>query len=172
MNFIKFLFRKELLRDVYPHATWFQVQKFRARRSAILIGRAVVLTATIVTVGAASIFGYSIYNGNTVEVAEAQVITQVVEAPAPIMDRIADCESGNGKPGSATQTRNGQVLISINTNGTYDQGKFQINSIHNKEAASLGDNLATEEGNTAYAHYLYATKGTGDWASSQHCWAR
>jgi hypothetical protein len=28
------------------------------------------------------------------------------------------------------------------------------------------------EGNTAYAKFLYANKGTGDWSSSQHCWAR
>ncbi len=95
-----------------------------------------------------------------------------VEAKTPIMDRIADCESGNGKPGSASQTRNGQVLIAINTNGTYDQGKFQINSIWNKKAAELGFNLATEEGNTGFAKWMYQNKGTGDWASSQKCWSR
>lgn len=98
--------------------------------------------------------------------------TITVEAKAPIMDRIADCESGNGTVGSATQFKNGQVLISINSNGTYDQGKYQINSIHNKEASALGFNLATEEGNTDYAKYLYANAGTSDWASSQKCWAK
>ncbi len=107
----------------------------------------------------------------------SKVIAQVpevvtVEAKTPIMDRIANCESGNGTAGSATQFKNGQVLISLNTNGTYDQGKFQINSIHNKEASTLGFNLATEEGNTAYAKYLYANKGTVDWSSSAHCWMK
>ncbi len=105
---------------------------------------------------------------STVTYAESQ--PQVLEAKSPVLDRIADCESGNGKAGSATQLKNGQVLISLNTNGTYDQGKYQINSIHNKEASAMGFNLATEEGNTAYAKYLYANKGTGDWSSSSHCW--
>jgi hypothetical protein len=53
-----------------------------------------------------------------------------------------------------------------------DVGKCQINSIHFKEATSLGFDLMTAEGNTAYAKYLYANKGTGDWYSSQKCWAR
>ncbi len=77
---------------------------------------------------------------STITYAESQ--PQVIEAKSPVLDRIADCESGNGTKGSATQLKNGQVLISLNTNGTYDQGKYQINSIHNKEASSLGFNLA------------------------------
>lgn len=109
--------------------------------------------------------------GDTVEAAIPQTI--VVEAPAPILDRIADCESGNkGEAGSASQTKDGQVLIHINNNGTYDIGKFQINSIHNAEATKLGFNLATEEGNSGYAKYLYQNRGTQDWSSSAHCWQR
>lgn len=106
----------------------------------------------------------------TAQVPEVQVVT--LEAKAAVMDRIADCESGNGKAGSATQFRNGQVVINVNTNGTYDQGKYQINSIHNAAATKLGFNLATEEGNTGFAKWMYANLGTGDWFSSQKCWGR
>ncbi len=113
-------------------------------------------------------FGGLFYSTHDVE-----AITTTVEAASPIMDRIADCESGNGKAGSASQYgKSGQVLISVNTNGTVDIGKFQINSIHNAEATKLGFNLSTEEGNTAYAKYLYSTKGTTDWASSYKCWSK
>lgn len=114
--------------------------------------------------------GAMLYSTSTVEASAPQIIQ--VEAAAPVLDRIADCESGNGKPGSATQFRNGQVLIAMNTNGTYDQGKYQINSIHNAAAAKLGFNLATEEGNAAYAKWMYANVGTGDWYSSEKCWKR
>lgn len=100
--------------------------------------------------------------------------TQVVaEAPsyiAPIMERIAGCESGDGKVGSGTQFKNGQVVIHVNTNGTYDQGKYQINSIHNADAAKHGFNLATEEGNKGYAYFMFENLGTSDWASSSGCW--
>lgn len=131
------------------------------------IRRAVQATAVVAVLALAVAYGGAFYSTSTVT-----ATTNVVDAPSPILDRIAACESGNGTPGSASETRNGQVLIHINSNGTYDQGKFQINSIHNAEAAKLGDDLATDAGNTAYARYLYANEGTGDWASSEHCWAR
>jgi hypothetical protein len=131
------------------------------------IRRAVQCTAAAAILTLVFAAGGAFFSTSTVT-----ATTNVVNAPSPILDRIADCESGNGQPGSATETKNGQVLIHINSNGTYDQGKFQINSIHNAEAAKLGDDLATDAGNTAYARYLYANEGTGDWASSQKCWAR
>lgn len=94
-----------------------------------------------------------------------------VEMTAPVLDRISDCESGTGKVGSASQfNKAGQVLVHVNTNGTYDIGKYQINSIHNADATKRGFNLSTEEGNTGYAKYMYANLGTGDWSSSQACW--
>jgi hypothetical protein len=132
-------------------------------------GKAIVRWS-LITAAAYAIFliGALTYSTSTVTAS-----TSVVEAPAPIMDRIADCESGNGTLGSANQKgKNGQLAINVNTNGTVDVGKYQINSIHFKEAASLGYDLMTEEGNTAYAKWLYANKGTGDWASSARCWVR
>lgn len=115
--------------------------------------------------------GAFLYSTSTVS-AENVIVATSTEQEAPVLSRIEDCESGNGKPGSHTQFRNGQVLISINTNGTYDQGEYQINSIHNKDASNRGYNLATEEGNAGYAKYMFENLGTGDWSSSEHCWKR
>ncbi len=104
---------------------------------------------------------------------EAQVVTREVpvlvtaEASiAPVLARIAKCESGS------SQFKEGQVLIHVNSNGSYDQGKYQINSIHNAAAAKLGFNLATEEGNEGFANWMYLNLGTGDWYSSEKCWKK
>lgn len=101
----------------------------------------------------------------------AQTVT--LEAPTPILDRIAACESGNGKPGSGRQfDAKGNVIEHLNHNGSLDVGKFQLNlsPAHVSEMAKLGDDPLTLEGNTAYAKFLYENRGTGDWASSAHCW--
>lgn len=105
--------------------------------------------------------------------ADAQIVYQSkevvvqVEADAPVLDRIAKCESGN------TQfAKDGQVLVHVNKNGTWDVGKYQINSIHGGTATKLGMNLYTEDGNTAFAKWMYANLGTGDWAASQSCWKK
>jgi hypothetical protein len=81
------------------------------------------------------------------------------------MVRIAKCESGNNQ-----FDKNGQVLIHVNTDGSYDIGRYQVNSVHEKEATKLGFNLMDEKDNTAYAKYLYENRGTGDWYSSRSCW--
>lgn len=128
----------------------------------------VVLTSIALVAGGV---GAIVFSSSTVTAQVPQVIT--VEAKAPILDRIADCESGNGKTGTGSQlNKNGQVVLNVNTNGTVDIGKYQINTIHEAEATKLGFNLFTLEGNTAYAKYMYANYGTGDWASSQGCWKK
>lgn len=118
--------------------------------------------------------GYAVFmiggfvnQASTVNADVPQTITVEKEMAAPVLDRIAKCESG----GSQT-AKDGQVVIHVNTNGTWDIGKYQINSIHGADATKRGFNLYTEEGNTAYAKYMYANLGTGDWSSSQGCWKR
>lgn len=85
----------------------------------------------------------------------------------PVMERISQCES-RGQQFS----KDGTPLTNTNPNGTVDVGKFQINmsAEHIKESAKLGFNVLTEEGNTAYAMYLYTHIGTGPWSSSAYCW--
>jgi len=38
------------------------------------LGRAVLLTAAVILIGATSVFGYNVYTGNTIQVAEAQAM--------------------------------------------------------------------------------------------------
>jgi len=54
-----------------------------------------------------------------------------VETVAPVMERIAKCESGN------THYRNGQVIFNANKGGSVDIGLYQINSIWNKKATEM-----------------------------------
>lgn len=50
-------------------------------------------------------------------------------------------------------------------------GVFQFfNVIHQGPAELLGFNLATLDGNMAYARYLHAQSGTTPWNSSKSCW--
>lgn len=100
--------------------------------------------------------------------------TITVEAKAPIMDRIADCESGNGTVGSASQMgKDGQVIIHVNAPGNgFDIGYMQINNSWDAQATKLGFNLYTENGNRAFGAWLYANIGTQPWQSSYHCWAK
>lgn len=125
-------------------------------------------TLVLLVAFGAGAFGAAYFSTSTVS-----AVTTVVPAPAPVLDRIADCESGTGKSGSGSQFRsNGEVVTNTNTNGSVDVGKYQINmnAGHIKEMAKLGFNPLTEEGNKAYAEYIYQNHGTGDWSSSSHCW--
>lgn len=125
--------------------------------SVLWIASGMVALTTAFTLG-----GF-FFSSDTVEAAPVQIIT----APSPILDRIALCESHNSQ-----LNPNGQVLVHVNTNGTVDIGRFQINSIHEAEATKLGFDLFTDKGNTGYANWLYANRGTSDWQSSQHCWGK
>lgn len=99
----------------------------------------------------------------------------MVTPQTPILDRIADAESGGCKPGQGHQfNSNGTPVTHVNKDGSVDVGKYQINlSVsHLNEMTKLGFNPLTEEGNTAYAKWLYANRGTMDWQASAGCWAK
>lgn len=86
---------------------------------------------------------------------------------APVMVRIAKCESGfvHYDP-----SRPDGVLKNPNSSA---RGVFQIlTSAHGKRAKRLGHDLWTLEGNLAYAKYLYRQNGTRDWNASRHCWGK
>lgn len=105
---------------------------------------------------------------------EITVTTETIIAPAPVLERIADCESGNGTKGSATHHgKSGQVLMIANPNGTVDVGKYQINLFYwGAKATELGLDLTKETDNRQMAEYIYSNNGTGDWSSSAKCWKR
>lgn len=144
---------KKIIRKVLRSVLWF----IKAR---------VLPTAIIGLVGI--MIGAASFSSSTVTAVTQEVVKEVeVKGYAAVMDRIAQCESGGKQFG-----KHGQVIININTNGTYDQGKYQINSIHNGTATNLGYNLATEEGNEGFAYWMYENLGTRDWYSSEKCWRK
>lgn len=85
---------------------------------------------------------------------------------------IADCESGDGSPGSGKQFNEDGTLVQ-NPKSTA-VGKYQIMaSLHEERAKAMGLDIRTEEGNEKYARILYEEFGTKDWEAdpkSQACW--
>lgn len=157
---LKVIFNFKLMCDFYPHATRWQQVKWH-------IGRGVRNTSIVglfVLVGSVSAGVYRQLSPVTVY-ADKEVIKEV-EAPAPVMDRIAKCESNN------SHYKNGQVLIKPNVNGTVDIGRYQVNSVWNKKATEMGLDLTKEADNKTFAMWIYKNRGTQDWYSSVNCWSK
>ena len=100
-----------------------------------------------------------------VEKVKEVIINQ--EIKYPVLDRIAECESGNKHYGES-----GQVLLMGNTNKTVDIGRYQINTVWFKKASELGLDLTREEDNYKMAVYIYTNHGTEPWVYSKKCWAK
>lgn len=98
----------------------------------------------------------------------AAPVEKIVVANSPVLERIAKCESSNGH-----YSKNGQVQVHANTNGTVDVGQYQINvQVWGAKATELGFDIFTKEGNKAMAEWIYANKGTEPWYSSKACWSK
>lgn len=83
---------------------------------------------------------------------------------APAMVEIARCES------KFRHYTDGGVVLRGGAGGDM-VGVFQFyEAVHAAQAATLGLNLATLEGNLAYAKHVYDTQGTTPWNSSRLCW--
>ncbi len=150
------------LKDIYPYATKFEVFKFKFAKfvyKSFVYSFIGITAVTLFFVGWAS----GMYTSVVTKV-QAEPNSPVVEALAPVMERIAHCES------SGTHTKNGQVIFKANTDGSVDIGLYQINSVHNKEASKLGYDLTNEKDNEAFALYLYHNYGTSPWSASAKCW--
>lgn len=109
------------------------------------------------------------------------VETVEIEAAAPVLDRIAQCESHNShtctdaliKVGLCSASEKGQVVVNANGNKTVDVGKYQINLYYwGAKASAMSINLFEEEGNERMAKWIYANYGTGDWSASAKCWKK
>ena len=122
----------------------------------------IVLTSIVVGIFEAG----SYLNPAKIVLPPTQVIKEV-PAQAPILDRIAKCESGGNHYGPS-----GQVLMTGNTNKTVDVGKYAINSVWFKKATELGLDITKEEDNKKMAEWIYQNRGTGDWSASSKCWNR
>ena len=99
---------------------------------------------------------------------QAQTVREYVEeyfADAPIMIAIAECESQFKQ-----YDKRGDVVKNPNSTAI---GIFQImSSIHREPAKDMGLDIASIEGNLAYARQLYEEKGTQPWNASKACWMR
>lgn len=84
------------------------------------------------------------------------IIRKVWRRDAAIGIAIARCESG-----LRAEAFNGR-----NTNGTWDAGLFQVNTIHGIAKETLFEPYA----NAGFAYALYTEQGTTPWNSSKHCW--
>ena len=83
---------------------------------------------------------------------------------AEVMKAVADCESTDTHIGSHGRVYRGEK-------NRHDVGAFQINEdYHAVEAARLGYDIYSLEGNVAYARRLYKAEGTKPWNSSAPCW--
>lgn len=99
-------------------------------------------------------------------------------APVPkILSDIGWCESKNDQTRVGynyrykTVTDAQGVTSTVKVLWSKDIGKYQINDYcHEARATSLGLDIHTEAGNTAYALLLYNKNGTRDWNPSKACW--
>lgn len=93
------------------------------------------------------------------------VYKPIPEIP-PILEEIARCESGGRQ-----FKENGEVIRGVIN--SQDVGKFQINEkYHLAKSKELGMDIYTEQGNTAYALWLYKNQGTTPWNWSKGCWSK
>jgi len=154
------------LRDVYPHATRWEVIKWRVQEFL----KKVLRLVTVGGLGYACFMAGSYFNPTKVTAFQEKIIETEVEAP--VLDRIAGCESeGNRKSMGSHLGKDGQVRTNANTNGSVDIGKYQINQrAWGKKATELGLNLWEEADNEAMAKWIYKNRGTEDWYSSKKCW--
>jgi hypothetical protein len=153
------------LKDVWVGASKWEVFKFRTARFL----RKLFITTAIVTSVSGIAYG-SFKAGSTlspVTVFADRVVNVPVTPISPVLSRIEKCESSDMQDNTQ-----GQMLIHVNTNGTYDQGEYQINSTWNATATKLGYDLSTSVGNESMAQWLYENVGTSPWSSSQKCWSK
>jgi hypothetical protein len=164
MKKIKLYYMGNRMKDIYPHATKFQVFRWKLN----WYGERVLATLFVVGIGVG--IGYAVSEGkrasaHEVSIVDREIIKEIEVVKAPILDRIAKCESGN-----THFDKNGQVLMRSNVNKSVDVGRFQINSVWFKKATELGLDITKEEDNRKMAEWIYANRGTEDWYASKACW--
>jgi hypothetical protein len=121
----------------------------------------------IVIVGIAYFLGAKLSSKIEYKTEQVEVIKEI-EVEAPVLSRIAKCESGNNH-----YAKSGQVLVVGNNNKSVDVGKYQINAqIWGAKATELKLNIFIEKDNEEFAKYLYRTYGTEPWVWSKKCWSK
>lgn len=159
---LKVFWNGKLLREIYPHATRFQVFKYKMRK----FFRKVI----IATVGAGVIY-MSFFAGGALNPKVNYIQAEAIVKIPAVMQRISNCETKGDPNVKGTHIgKSGQVVMNANTNDTVDVGKYQINTVWFKKATELGLDITKEEDNEKMALWIYENRGTGDWSSSASCW--
>jgi hypothetical protein len=155
------------MKDIYPHATKFQVFRWKLN----WYGERVLLALFIAGIGAG--IGFAVSEGKKVSAHEVSIVDREVikeieiKTIPPVLKRIAKCESNN----QHFDPKTGQVYTKANDNKTVDIGKYMVNEFYwGKKAKELGLDLTKEEDNEKMAVWLYENKGTEPWVWSKSCW--
>jgi hypothetical protein len=125
--------------------------------------RTLLVGALVSVVGWAYVFGTM----TTMAEADSKVIYVQSTSTPDIMTKVEQCESN-----ASQLDKNGQVQIHINSNGTYDIGRFMINSIWEKQATKLGYDLTKSADNEKFAMWLYKNDGLKNWSATYSCWSK
>lgn len=125
-----------------------------------------IYIVAILIIALGGVYYYGTTRSEVIYKVEQKEIIKEVEIEAPVLDRIAKCESGGSH-----YAKSGQVLVVGNNNKSVDVGKYQINAqIWGAKATELKLNLFVEKDNEEFAKYLYRTHGTEPWVWSKKCW--
>ena len=99
-------------------------------------------------------------NRASVSTIQSYITTVFGSANAPTAKKIAGCESSNN-----------EIAINYNTNGTYDLGVFQDNTVHASNFTNYVHDMLYYTTNIQEAHSLFvAAGGWSPWNSSKSCW--
>ncbi len=152
------------LHQVYPHATRWQVIKykfFKAMRWLLI--RTGIAVAAFTALSGAYFYG-QVTAPNLTAINQITVVT--IKDTAPILKKICMAESGCHQ-----FAKSGLPVMHANKNGSVDIGKYQINSAAwGTKAHELGYDLLTEKGNEDMATWILENKGTDPWFSSSNNW--
>lgn len=156
----------EPLRNIYPHATRFQVFKWKAFK---ILRKALTMLSVGSVAGGLLYLAFiagAYFKPVMIYAANPAAIVIAPDPEYPVLDRIAKCESSSHHNASS-----GMTLLHANSDGSVDIGLYQINNLAwGKKATQLGYDLFTEAGNRAMALYIYKNAGTEPWYSSAKCW--
>ncbi len=99
-------------------------------------------------------------NRASVSTIQSYITTVFGSANAATAKKIASCESSNN-----------EIAINYNTNGTYDLGVFQDNTVHATNMTNYIHDMLYYTTNIQEAHTLFVQAGGwSPWNSSKACW--
>lgn len=156
------------LKDIYPHATKWQVFKYKVGR---FLRKLFWTSAGVCALYLA--FQVGVYLHPNMVYAEKEIQVQV-DGDFPVLQRIASCESvGNVSKEAKQFDSKGRLIKHANTDGSVDIGKNMINDrTWEAKAVTLGYDIYTEKGNDDMAKWIYKNIGTSPWSASMKCWNR